>query len=121
MNALVDPSLTESINPRISFLTNHRGREDHESWIICAHLLRTFEPQCVRSPALLSGHNVRHSLTATANARDADGRSLEFGDVLVFGLNSGYDRPGGHHHVGELGALGLVDIGNRDQFNGVLT
>ena len=64
----------------------HRNEE-------CAHLLRTFEPQCVCSPALLSGHNVRHSLTATANARDADGRSLKFGDVLVFGLNSGYDRP----------------------------
>src|SRR6266849_6288591 len=120
MNALVDPSLTESINPRISLLTNHRGK-DPESLIICAHLLRTFEPQRVRSPALLLGHNVRHSLTATANARDADGRSLKFGDVLVFGLNSGDDRPSSDHHEGELGALAPVDMGNRDQFNGVLT
>lgn len=64
----------------------------------CADLLRTFELQCVHSPALLSGHNVRHSLTATANARDAYGRPLKFGDVLVFGLNSGDDRPSHHHH-----------------------
>ena len=56
-------------------------------------MVRTFELQCVRSPTLLLGHDVRHSLTATAYARDADGRSLEFGDVLVFGLDSGYDRP----------------------------
>jgi hypothetical protein len=86
----------------------------------CAHLLRTFELQFVRSPALLSGHNVRHSLTATANARDADGRSLEFGDVLVFGLYSGDDRPS-HHHDGELGAFGTGGYGERDHFNGVLT
>lgn len=95
----------------------HRNEDLRE----CAHLLRTFELQCVRSPALLSGHNVRHSLTATANARDADGRSLEFGDVLVFGLNSGDDRPS-HHHDGELGAFtGTNGYGERDQFNGVLT
>jgi hypothetical protein len=86
----------------------------------CARLLRTFEPQCVRSPALLSGHNVRHSLTATANARNADGRSLKLCNVLIFGLNSGDDRPS-HHHDGELSALALVDMGERDQFNGVLT
>jgi hypothetical protein len=87
-----------------------------------AHLLRTFEPQCVRSPALLSGHNVRHSLTATANARDAYGRSLKLGDVLVFGLDSGDDRPS-HHDDGELGASALVDTvwGKENQFNGVLT
>jgi hypothetical protein len=83
----------------------------------CARLLRTFEPQCVRSPALLSGHNVRHSLTATANARDADRRSLKFGDVLVFGLNSGDDRPSRHHHH-ELGALALVDTGKETNSTG---
>jgi hypothetical protein len=65
-----------------------------ETEIKGAHLL-TFEPQSVCSPALLLGHNVRHGLTATANARDADGRSLKFGDALVFRLNSGDDRPTG--------------------------
>ena len=65
---------------------------DHQVKGKRAHL-RTFEPQCVRRPALLLGHNVRHGLTATADARDADGRSLEFGDALVFGLCSGDDRP----------------------------
>jgi hypothetical protein len=138
MNALVDPSFTESINPRMSLLTiSHRGKDRlikeienrkknasavhiNEDLRECAHLLRTFEPQRVRSPALLLGHNVRHSLTATANARDADGRSFEFGDVMVFGLNSGDDRPS-HDGGGELCALALVDMRKRDQFNGVLT
>lgn len=78
---------------------------------MCAHLLRTFELQCVCSPALLSGHNVCHSLTATANARDANGRPLKFGDVLVFGLDSGYDRPSHNDDEGELGALALVTMG----------
>ena len=44
-----------------------------------ARSLRTFEPQCFRRPALLSGHNVRHGLAATADARNPDGRSLKLG------------------------------------------
>ena len=38
--------------------------------------------------------------------------SLKFGDVLVFGLNSGDHRPS-HHHGGELGALALLVWGKR--------
>ena len=75
--------------------------------------LQTFEPQCVRSPALLLGHNVRHSLTATTNVRNADGRSLKFCNALIFGLNSGDDRPS-HHHDGELRALALVNMGEKE-------
>ena len=83
----------------------------------CAQLLRTFELQCVRSPALLSGHNVRHSLTATTKARNADGRSLKFSDVLIFGLNPSDDRPS-HHHHSELRVLALVDMGKETNSTG---
>jgi hypothetical protein len=58
-----------------------------------ARSLRTFEPQCVRRPALLLGHNVRHGLAATADTRNADRRSLKFGEALVFGLCPSDDRP----------------------------
>ena len=65
---------------------------------------RTFELQRVRCPALLEGHDVRHGLAAAADARDADGRSLEVGDVLVFGLYAGDDRPERSMRVSELRA-----------------
>jgi hypothetical protein len=95
-NIVVD--LSEGKIKLIELLVLH-GKKKNCAHTYCtrdAHnffFLRTFELQRVRSPALLLRHNVRHSLTATANARDADGRSFKFGDVLVFRLNAGYDRP----------------------------
>lgn len=83
-----------------------------------ARILRTFEPQRVRRPALLLGHNVRHGLTATANARDADGRPLEFSDALVFGFCSSDDRPA----ISKQSQMHATDgCEEGDQFKGVLT
>ncbi len=53
----------------------------------------TLEVQLVSCPALLQGHDVRHGLAATADARDADGGILEVGNAVIFGSCTCDDRP----------------------------
>lgn len=67
---------------------------------------RTFELQRVRRPALLKGHDVRHGLAAATEARDADGRPLEVGDALIFGLCASDDGPVRSKRRCELDAWG---------------
>lgn len=69
MNALVVPSFTESIRPRISLLTEGiyvSCREVHRNrWRL------TFELHLGRIPALLQAHDVRHGL-APAGSREGE-------------------------------------------------
>jgi len=51
------------------------------------------EVQLVRRPALLQGHDVRHSLATAADARDADGGPLEVRNAVILGICSCDDCP----------------------------
>lgn len=60
MNALVDPSFTELIKPRMSWLTG-TGPETVGTW---GRVARTLKAEVLGGPALLQRHHVRHNLAA---------------------------------------------------------
>lgn len=51
------------------------------------------ESEILRRPALLQSHDIGHGLTATPQARDSNGCSLEISDTLIFGFLASDNRP----------------------------
>lgn len=81
MKALVEPSLTELIKPRMSLLTESKAsvRKDRNT---IARL--TLKLEAFRRPLLLHTHDICHGLTATNGAKLVGYNVHELDTLLAF-------------------------------------